>query len=384
MKIHNGEGMTFFDIIQQYYWTTIQERIFSKTERDVELALHKKKRNLDDFMALISPAALPFLEKMAELSHRLTLKRFGRTIQLYIPLYLSNECYNVCTYCGFSFDNKIPRKTLTRNEIMEEIQKIKQMGFDHILLVTGEAPRIIHTEYIRQIIRMIKPYFANISIEVQPMQKDEYRTLLKEGLHSVYIYQETYHPERYRIYHQKGPKSNYKYRLETPDRLGQAEAYKIGLGVLLGLEDWRTDSFFLALHLEYLKQRYWKTRFSISFPRIRPAEGMRIQNVHISDKELVQLICAYRLLDENLELVLSTRERASFRDNVFPLGITTMSAASSTQPGGYAHHEDELEQFDVADHRAADEVARMIQSKGYQPVWKDWDPVINLANEEDL
>lgn len=376
--------MTFYDIMQQYAWDAIQESVYQKTEQDVLIALNKKKRTLEDFMALISPAAKPFLKQMAAMSHQLTLKRFGRTIQLYIPLYLSNECHNVCTYCGFSYENKIPRKTLTESEILDEIKNISDMGFEHILLVTGEAPLIVNVEYLLNVIRLIKPYFANISIEVQPLKEEEYRTLLKEGLHSVYVYQETYNQQNYRTYHRRGPKSNFRYRLETPDRLGRAGAYKIGLGVLLGLEDWRTDSFFLALHHAYLKKHYWKTRFSVSFPRIRPAEGVKIKNGYISDTELIQLICAYRLLDENLELVLSTRESAHFRDNVFPLGITTMSAASSTQPGGYAHHEKELEQFDVADHRPADEVARAIQSKGYQPVWKDWDPVINLANEEAI
>ena len=365
----------FKDIYDQYSWDEVQASIQTKTAKDVESALAATHRTLEDFKALISSAASPYLEQMAQLSHQLTQKRFGKTIQLFAPIYLSNECNNICTYCGFSLDNKIKRKTLTAAEILQEINVIKQHGFNHILLVTGESNHTVHVDYFLKAFEIIKPHFANISIEVQPLSQDEYAQLQRAGLYSVLVYQETYHKEKYRDYHLKGKKSNFYYRLETPDRIGLAGMHKIGLGVLLGLEDWRTDSFFCALHLDYLQKTYWQTKYSLSFPRIRPAEGVDISNYHISDKELVQLICAYRLMNEELEISISTRETEIFRNNIMKLGTTTMSAGSKTNPGGYSVDEDSLEQFEISDHRSSAEVAAMITANGYEPVWKDWDKI---------
>jgi len=365
----------FKDIYDTYLWDDVKTSIMNKTAKDVEAALAATHRTLEDFKALISPAASPYLEQIAQRSHQLTQKRFGKTIQLFAPMYLSNECNNICSYCGFSLDNKIKRKTLTSAEILREIKVIKQHGFNHILLVTGESNHTVHVDYFLNAIEIIKPHFANISIEVQPLSQDEYARLQHAGLHCVLVYQETYHKEKYRDYHLKGKKSNFYYRLETPDRIGLAGMHKIGLGVLLGLEDWRTDSFFCALHLDYLQKTYWQTKYSISFPRIRPAEGVNISNYHISDKELVQLLCAYRLLNEDVEISISTRESELFRDHLIKLGTTTMSAGSKTNPGGYSVDEDSLEQFEISDERSAEEVASVIAASGYEPVWKDWDKV---------
>jgi 2-iminoacetate synthase len=367
--------MSFRTLFDQYNWEEVQASIQNKTTREVETALAKTVRSLEDFKALISPAALPYLEEMAQRSHTLTQKRFGKTIQLFAPMYLSNECNNICTYCGFSLDNKIKRKTLTTAEILQEVAVLKQQGFNHILLVTGESNHTVHVDYFITAIETIKPYFANISIEVQPLSQEEYEQLQHCGVHSVLVYQETYHQEKYAEYHPKGKKSNFYYRLETPDRIGLAGMHKIGLGVLLGLEDWRTDSFFCALHLDYLQKKYWQTKYSLSFPRIRPAEGVNIDDYHIKDKELVQLICAYRLFNEELEVSISTRESEIFRNNLIKLGTTTMSAGSKTNPGGYSIEEDSLEQFEISDERTPQEVAQLITSQGYQPVWKDWDRV---------
>ncbi|WP_025761865.1 2-iminoacetate synthase ThiH [Dyadobacter tibetensis] len=364
---------SFFDIFQQYDWDQTKAEIYAKTAQDVRQALLSPRRSLEDFKALISPAALPFLEDMAQLSHKLTQKRFGKTIQMYIPLYLSNECTNICTYCGFSLDNKVRRKTLTEQEIMKEVQVIKDLGYDHVLLVTGEANQTVHTEYFLKVLRLIRPHFSQISMEIQPLDKEEYGALIPEGLHSVLVYQETYHQEDYRKHHPKGKKSNFRYRLETPDRAGQAGVHKIGLGVLIGLEDWRTDSFFTALHLRYLEKTYWQTKYSLSFPRLRPFSGGLPPKVEMGDKELVQLICAYRLLDEELELSLSTRETEKFRNHCIPLGITSISAGSKTNPGGYTAATDSLEQFEISDERTPAQIADMIGRQGYEPVWKDWD-----------
>ncbi|MBL4655227.1 MAG: 2-iminoacetate synthase ThiH [Bacteroidia bacterium] len=372
--------MSFKNIFDQYNWSQIQDNINSKTSTDVEIALDRVKAGsrdpaftLNDFKALISPAAAPFLEEMAILSRKLTQKRIGNTLQMYIPMYLSNECQNICTYCGFSLDNNIRRTTLTDEQILREVEIIKSLGYDHILLVTGEANKTVGVEYFKNALKLIRPYFSNISIEIQPLNREDYEQLIPLGLNTVLVYQETYHKGIYKTYHPKGKKSNFDYRLETPDRIGRAGIYKIGLGCLIGLENWRTDSFFTALHLSYLEKNYWKTKYSISFPRLRPAEGAIQPKVVISDKELVQLICAYRIFNEEVELSISTRESEEFRNNIIKLGITSVSAGSKTNPGGYTNGQQTLKQFETSDERTPAEVAEMITSQGYEAVWKDWD-----------
>lgn len=365
--------MNFYDLLHSYDWDETNSVIYSKTKNDVIRALGKDQLTMADFQALISPAAAPFLEEMAQKSRMKTLRRFGKTIQLYVPLYLSNECTNFCIYCGFNHQNSVDRMTLDASQILEEAKAIKALGFEHLLLVTGEHPAKAGLSYLKDAIGILKEQFKLISIEVAPMKTSEYEKLVGMGLNSVYIYQETYHEERYGVYHPKGKKANFRYRLETPERLGRAGIYKAGLGCLLGLEDWRTDSFFTALHLDFLRRNYWRTKYSIAFPRLRPHVGSFQPNSIISDRELVQLICAYRLFDENVELSLSTRESATFRDHSIHLGITAMSAGSSTEPGGYASKKQSLEQFAVNDSRSPHEVMTQIQAAGYEAVWKDWD-----------
>ncbi|MNK37789.1 2-iminoacetate synthase [compost metagenome] len=365
--------MSFNPLFESYNWDDTKASIYDKTAADVENALGTQQRSLEDFKALISPAALPYLEDMAQISHRLTLDRFGRTIQMYIPLYLSNECNNICTYCGFSYDNKVRRRTLNPMEIMQEVAVIKGMGYDHVLLVTGEANQSVHTDYFKKVLDLISPHFSHISMEVQPLDVADYETLIPHGLNTVLVYQETYHQDDYRKHHPKGKKSNFLYRLETPDRLGQAGIHKMGLGVLIGLEDWRTDSFFTALHLSYLEKQYWQSKFSISFPRLRPFSGGLEPKVAMNDKELVQLICAYRLFNSEVELSISTRETMAFRNQVIKLGITAISAGSKTNPGGYQVEPQSLEQFEISDERSPQEIAAMIRKQGYEPIWKDWD-----------
>lgn len=363
----------FNELYKQYDWQTVLTEINAKTSADVTKALQSNKRTLEDFKALISPAARPFLEEMAQMSSRITKKRFGNTMQLYTPMYLSNECHNICTYCGFSLTNKIKRRTLTDAEILKEIKFLKSKGYDHLLLVTGEANKTVGVAYIENAIKLAKPYFSNITMEVQPLAQEEYERLMKAGLYAVLVYQETYCKEEYKKHHPKGKKSNFEYRLETPDRLGKAGVYKIGIGALFGLEDWRADSFFTALHLKYLQKRYWKTKYSISFPRLRPFSGGLEPKVEMTDKDLVQLICAYRLLDEDVELSLSTRESPLFRNNVAQLGITSMSAESKTNPGGYSVEPQSLEQFEISDERSTNEIYKMLTETGLEVVWKDWE-----------
>lgn len=373
----------FRDLFDKYDFTTISESIHLKTLKDVDKALKNPQPGIEDFKALLSPAAIRRLETMAIQSSSLTQKRFGKTIQLYAPLYLSNECKNICTYCGFSYNNKIKRKTLTDDEILAEGKYLKKQGFNHLLLVTGEEPLKVGISYILNAVKILHPLFANISIEVQPLREDEYRLLKIEGISGVLVYQETYNKEKYSDYHLKGKKSNFYNRLAAPDNIGNAGIHKIGLGALIGLSDWRTDNFFTALHLSYLEKKYWQSKFSISFPRLRPIENQVIPfpattrpqtgEKGMEEKELVQLICAWRIFNHEVELSLSTRESQWFRNNIIPLGITTMSAGSRTNPGGYTLNEYTLEQFEIDDKRTPSEIEHIIKLKGYKPVWKDWE-----------
>lgn len=332
---------------------------------------------VQDFQILTAPGALPYLSKLAERSAALTRQHFGSNIQLYAPLYLSNECQNICTYCGFSLDNKIIRKTLTDKELLAEADVLQSLGFRHILLVTGEAQRTVGVSYIEHAVRLLRPRFDQVSIEVQPLDEPDYIRLRDAGVYAVLVYQETYDRSTYAEVHPKGRKSNFDYRLDTTDRLGRAGIHKIGLGVLLGLsKDWRKDAYANALHLDYLQRTYWQTKFSVSFPRIRPHEGEFTPRCTLSEKELLQLICAWRIVFPNVELSLSTRERAAFRDAVLPYGITTISAGSKTEPGGYAHPDEALKQFDIDDNRSPQEMETVIRSKNLEPVWKDWDHIL--------
>lgn len=368
--------MAFKNTLIQYDWAQIKERIYTVSPADVQYSLQKQKKTIDDFLVLVSPAASAALERMAHMTQCLTQKRFGKTIQLFAPMYLSNECQNICTYCGFSMDNKIKRRTLSNMEIMLEVAALKEMGVDHILLVSGEANKTVGIDYFLNAIQLLRPHFANISIEVQPLSLEEYKALHQAGVHSVLVYQETYHQEVYKQYHPKGKKSNFDFRLDTPDRIGAAQMHKIGLGVLLGLEDWRVDSFFNALHIDYLQKTYWQTKYAVSFPRLRPAEGMVAPNFIMQDKDLLQLICAYRIWNEDLEISISTRENEKFRNHVIGLGATSMSAASKTNPGGYAVDKQSLEQFEISDERSMDEIKTIIKQAGYDPVMKDWEQYV--------
>lgn len=373
--------MTFYDEIQKYNWEETTKAIYSKTSEDALKAIVKRESGsqLDenDFMALISPAAEPYLERIAAESAKITRQRFGYTMQIYTPLYLANYCSNNCVYCGFSASNNIKRSVLDSEHIDRECQAIKKDPFQHILLVTGESERYSGVKYLGDAIAQIKRYFEQISIEVQPMDIDDYKYLMEKGLYSVAVYQETYNEKKYPEYHPKGKKSDYRYRLETPDRLGEAGIYKISIGALLGLEDWRTESFFVALHMRYLATKYWKSRLSLSFPRLRPyvGEGDFFQpNSIMDERNLLHLMCSYRLMSDDVEISLSTRERPFFRDNVLKLGVTTISAGSKTTPGGYSDYEGtkELEQFEVNDDRSVAEIVAKVREVGLEPVWKDW------------
>ncbi len=367
--------MSFYDLLQKYPAVDIQARLDQVKPEEIDRALARGKLSIDDFLCLLSPEISDQqLELLASQAHRITSQRFGRTIQLYAPLYLSNECHNGCKYCGFSADNHdLRRKTLNDEEILREAEHLHRQGFRHILLLTGEAPEAAGVDYLEHVVRLLAPKFSSMSIEVFPMSQEDYRRLVNAGIDGLTLYQETYDQTLYPELHPYGPKSDFRYRLEGPERGGMAGLRRIGIGSLLGLGDNLSDAFYTGLHARYLMQKFWRTQVTISFPRLRPAEGGFEPRSIVSDRQLTQLICALRLLLHDAGLVLSTRESAELRDNLLPLGITQMSAGSCTAPGGYEGDEGDGEQFSINDHRSPEEIRDILAQRGYEVVWKDWD-----------
>ena len=371
----------FSDEIQKYNWDETTAQIMAMTAADVERALAKEHLSDRDFMALVSPAAAPYLEQMARRSRAITEQRFGRTISMFIPLYITNSCTNSCVYCGFNRHNKIKRVILTPEEIEEECKAIRRLGpFENLLIVTGENPVLAGTDYLEKALQVCRPYFSNLTIEVMPLSAEDYERLTHSGLNGVICFQETYNRDRYKVYHPAGMKSNYEWRLNGFDRMGMAGVHKIGMGVLIGLEDWRTDVTMMARHLSYLHRTYWRTKYSVNFPRMRPSESGYQPNVVMSDRELAQVTFAFRIFDPDVDISYSTRENHEFRNHMATLGVTTMSAGSHTEPGGYATHVNCLEQFAISDATSPERVADDLHALGREPVWKDWDRVFDLAS----
>lgn len=365
--------MSFADMLTHYAPEKVAAKLQQQTSRQVEQALSRPRKGLDDLLALLSPAAEPYLEPMAQQAHALTQQRFGNTILMFAPLYLSNVCCNSCAYCGFKHSNPIPRHSLSPQEAEEEARMLAQQGFQHLLLLTGEAPQQYGVDQLEEAIVRIKPHVSSISLEVFPMDQGDYERLLRAGVDGLTVYQETYNQQLYATLHPSGPKRDYFYRLGTPERAAAAGLRRIGIGALLGLDAPRQEAFYVGLHAHYLATRYWRSLVTVSFPRLRPAEGGFQPRYEVADKMLVQMLCSLRLLLPDAGMVLSTREGAQLRDHLLPLGITQMSAGSCTAPGGYSHKTDASAQFDVDDKRSPQEVARMLAQQGYEPVWKDWD-----------
>ncbi len=353
---------------------TLQEGLASAGAADVERALIANRPTEMDLFALLSPAADVYLPQLAALSQKLTLQRFGKTTQLYAPLYLSNYCTNRCVYCGFSADNRIRRRCLTLDEAENEADILHARGFSHILLVSGEASRV-DVRYLESLAHRLRRRFASISIEVQPLSCPEYTRLFNAGITSVAVYQETYDRPLYDRVHLAGKKCDFDHRLDTPTRAGKAGMREIGIGALLGLGDWRAEGLAIGHHLAWLRKRFWQTAFTVSFPRLRPAAGAFEPPAPVSERDLSHLIFALRIFDPDVGLLLSTREEPRYRDGMLGLGPTRYSAGSCTAPGGYANPDQEGEQFSVGDHRSLPEVCRMIRAHGFDPVSKDWDAV---------
>jgi 2-iminoacetate synthase len=342
------------------------------THAEVARVLHTRRRTIADFAVLLSPAATDRLEDLAVAAQSTTVRRFGRTVRLFAPLYLSNECVSTCTYCGFSAGNEITRRTLTPPEVLEEARALRSKGFRHVLLVAGEHARIVSKDYLVECVRLLAPEIPSISVEVQVWDTDTYRRLVEAGCEGLVVYQETYERDTYRQVHLKGKKRNYDWRLAALDRGAEAGMRRLGLGALLGLHaDWRLEALAMAAHARALTRRWWRCEVSASLPRLRPAAGGFEPAVPVGDRDLVQLLCALRLFLPDLGLSLSTREPPELRDALLRLGVTQMSAGSHTEPGGYAMASNAEPQFEVSDTRSPDEVAATLQAAGYDPVWID-------------
>src|SRR6266511_2731260 len=328
---------------------------------------------LHDFAGLRSRAAGEELLDISDASRRLTTGRFGRTMRMYAPLYLSNECLTTCAYCGFARELPIARKTLSPEETLQEARHLLRDGFRSILLLTGEHERLTGVEFLEDRIRLLANEVPQLAIEVQVWSEDEYRRLAAAGCEGVVIYQETYHPETYGRVHLAGRKRHYRWRLLGPERAARAGMRRVGIGALYGLHpDWRYEALCVAAHARFLQRHYWRSQVSISFPRMRPSAAGFQPVTSLGDRELVQLVCAARLAMPDAGLVLSARELPEFRDGLFRVGITHTSAGSHTEPGGYEQPKEATEQFEVADLRSPSRVVERLRELGYDPVWEDW------------
>ena len=367
-------------------------------------SLEKSTLRLDDFARLISPAAAGKLEVLCRRSQQVTRQRFGNVIRLFAPLYLSNECINNCKYCGFSRDNPIARVTLAVDEVLSEARELLRQGFRNILLVSGEHPKFVSHGYLADCIRALHQEVPSLSLEIGPMETAEYRPLAEAGAEGLVVYQETYDRSVYSAMHTAGPKRDFQWRLETPERAYAAGFRRLGIGALYGLADWRFEALCVAAHADYLLRNCWKAQLTISLPRLRPCAGEFEPLTRMTDRDLVQLVCAFRLMFPDVGLVLSTRESPRLRDGLIPLGVTLISAGSHTEPGGYTgagkeklHHTlrgrvvdlgasewapldsratNATGQFQIADERSPQQVADLIRRLGYEPVWKDWDAAL--------
>ena len=354
---------------------------------------------LRSFETLLRPKSDAELERLAQTSRSLTSRNFGRTMRLFAPLYLSNECINNCQYCGFSRDNPILRVTLSIDEVVAEARHLSKAGFRQILLVAGEHPKFVNQAYLADCVRALAPSFSSIAIEVGPMSAADYEPVVSAGADGLVVYQETYDRGLYNELHTAGPKRDFNWRLDCVERGYQAGFRRLGIGVLFGLAPWRQDAIALAAHVEYLLKHCWQAQISVSLPRLRPAAGEFQPRFSMSDRELAQLACAFRVTFPQINLVLSTREPAALRDVLVSLGVTMMSAGSHTEPGGYTrqgtqnlHHtvrgrivapefeqgQDQLAtgQFEISDERSPAEIALFLQQNGFDPVWKDWDQAL--------
>jgi len=369
------ENVGFYQELKKFENFDFDEYFDLVTDEMVLESIHREKRDKYDFLNLLSKRAKNHLETMAVKSKELTEQWFGRTISLYLPIYISNYCSNECTYCGFNKKNKISRKHLEIYEIEKEAIAIAKTGIKHILLLTGEAEKLVSLEYLGDAVEVLKKHFSSVSIEIYPMEVNQYEFLKKKGVDGLTIYQETYDKKRYKEVHLSGKKSNYYFRLNTPERGAKANLRAVNIGALFGLANLQKEAFFSGIHAEYLMNGYLNTEFSVSLPRINSAEGNFKTNYQLDDSTFVQFLLAYRLFLPRLGINISTRERADFRDNLLNLGVTKFSGGSKTAVGGYTKEDKSTEQFEISDKRSIEEIVAMIKSKEYQVIYKDWEQI---------
>ncbi|GFZ31301.1 thiamine biosynthesis protein ThiH [Clostridium zeae] len=367
--------MSFYDIAKEVQDFNFDSFLNDVTEEKIQHILKKDRISKEDFLCLLSPVAEKFLEPMAQKAHNLTMSNFGKSVVLYTPLYISNYCVNRCAYCSYNLDNDINRQKLTIDEIEKECKIIYESGLRHVILLTGESRFHSPVSYIKDAVKIMKKYFNSIAIEIYPLEEDEYRELVEAGVDALTIYQETYNMEVYDKIHLGGPKKDYKFRLETPERACKAGIRGIGVGALYGLTDWRKEAYLSGLHAKYIEDNFPHMEMNISIPRIRPHAGSFTDLYEISDRNLVQIMLASKLFLPRAGINMTTRESAEFRDNLIPLGVTKMSAGVSTEIGGHTKEKENKGdgQFEISDTRTVEEIKSMLLSKGYCAVLKDWE-----------
>jgi 2-iminoacetate synthase len=366
--------MSYYDIYKRHAGLDTGSAFRSVTNADIMTALSGDDITAEEFLRLLSRAASVYLEEMARKAYGITRRYFGKTVQLYTPMYVSNYCDNQCVYCGFNAENDIPRRKLSLEEVEKEAKHIASTGLKHVLLLTGGSREKSPVSYIKDCVGILNKYFSSISIEVYALTEEEYRELIAAGVDGLTIYQEVYDEKIYGQMHPAGPKSDYLFRLEAPERAASAGMRVVNIGVLLGLAPWRKEVFMMGLHAKYLQDMFPAAEIGVSLPRLRPHSGKFEPACKVSDAEMAQMIIALRLFLPRLGITISTREAPALRENLIPLGVTRMSAGSTTAVGGHTlpHEGIESVQFEIDDKRDVEEVKRMLRTKGYQPVLKDW------------
>lgn len=367
--------MSFYDNLDYIKGQDINGYLSCVTENDVLRAISGRTCSAEGFLAMLSPAARPFIEDMAQRASEISVRQFGRTIQLFTPLYLSNFCTNGCVYCGFGCKNSINRKQLSINEVDIEAATIASTGLRHILILTGDAPKIATVGYLEECCKKLRNHFSSIAIEIYALTEPEYKRLIESGVDGLTIYQETYNEELYDVLHPFGPKKDFRFRLDAPERGCLAGMRMVNVGALLGLDDWRRDAFISGLHAAYLQDKYPDVEISMSLPRMRPHAGSYEPGFPVSDLDFVQIMLALRIFMPRCGISISTRESAEFRNRIMRLGVTRMSAGVTTAVGGHTQKDEATGQFDISDERSVEEMVAAITGNGYQPVFQDWRPI---------
>lgn len=363
--------MAFIDVLQEYDIEAVQRKIDSCTAEDVKAVLAKDEIDEEDYLVLLSPAAEGFLEEMARKAQTLKIQYFGYSVELFTPMYIANYCDNLCVYCGFKHTNKINRKRLTMEEIAEEGKAIAATGLEHLLILTGESQEYSDVNYILSAVEVLKKQFASVAMEIYALSEADYRRCAEAGVDGMTMFQEVYNEKRYKQLHLQGPKKDFAYRLDAPERACRAKMRVVNIGALLGLDPWRREAFFTGLHAHYLQKKYKRVQIAVSTPRIRPCVGGFPPKEVVKDKNVVQYITALRIFMPQIGITISSRESRVMRDHLVSLGVTKMSAGVTTAVGGHTSN-DSGEQFNISDDRSVDEMAAMIYAQGYQPVFKDW------------